>query len=175
MVIEVNGTIDGINHRVMKGPYFVCVSITDTPDHHHYLGAAKAFVVPMSSGSGIPCFSDDERDVIKRIAGSLKWFQEKGVRLYLQKPLFDIKVDGHSCRPSLIARTDNKIICLAMNDMSSTDRKAMESVGDVVEIDLHRTGSERDEDLAKIVKMLGRSVFAGSMRNANELRNSNDS
>ncbi len=174
--VVLNGELKKSSGRIgaNSGPYLVIFTVTDTQDDQGKYQPMNGFYVPVySKNQLIPVDSGYERRVLQKLEQYARWWQEKGIKTTLIKPLFDIKefCEGQLCasRPDFIIETaTQKYIFEVMGSHEEeylTRKKRtvkwMEAIGEVIEFDaLHADQTKTwDESLKKHLNQLSALIL----------------
>lgn len=113
--LTVAGTLKKLATDAMesRAPY-VCLVSLQLSKNKERLDIHKAYAHPVNRHTLFPVESDAERDA----AGVLAWVADKargeGRRIEIEKPLYDIVVNGQgeSCRPDFLVKDGNRVLVI---------------------------------------------------------------
>lgn len=142
-------------------PFMSLILITDSTKTPNFYQPFNAFIVPCySEKTFIPVDSYYEREILKRLfALQFEWTQ-KGLRLEIMKPLFDIEIEVDESDseikgvlPDFILRTPDKQLIIEVNGSHEPEylqrkqrvHKKMGQLGVVLSFDAY--GSEKEDRL----------------------------
>ncbi len=152
-----------------SAPFLVLLTIAAPPDQSRFL-PFDAFAVPVDSTRCLmPIESHYERVVFQQLIKIQHSLQRRGITLTIEKPLFDLPVRDHHCRPDFCLRASGKTIILEVMGSHEADyfaRKArthplMQQLGTLIEIDAYEAAQSNawEPYLTRMTQQIYRELF----------------
>lgn len=170
--IKFYGSVKFLSERVASsGPFIFLFSYTDSPNFPGRYVPYNAFGIPvLCRYLLIPVESNYERKVLEKLNESLSTWEDEGVKVTIEKPLFDVKVGDTSVRPDFILSSKSKRVILEVQGSDNPEylerkhrtHNAMRNLGELVSFDAYQAKKRNqwNSDISKMVKEISKILLS---------------